>query len=390
VPRLLLTAAVALSFVASWIVLPAPNRLLLPLSVGAPELSHWLVVIGLALGLTTLATPHSSVVGWTTITLTITATLLAASPLVRAPFAIRRFNERMSALGPGVLSAPARRAPIVFAELWAGIRTGEARIARGIPFAAPGGVPLTLDVYRPAVPGRYPTVVQIYGGAWQRGEPGDDATAATVLAAQGFVVFAIDYRHAPQWQWPAQIEDVRAALSWIRAHGPEYDADVSRFALIGRSAGAQLALVAAYEPSAPPIAAVVSFYGPVDLVDGYRNPPVPDPLDVQAIERAFLGGSPEEMPDRYRTASPVSYVSRQLPPSLLIYGGRDNIVLPRYGSELAGRLNAAGGTAVLVDMPWAGHAFDKVPHGLSGQLSLFYAERFLSWAFGRTADSRGR
>jgi acetyl esterase/lipase len=378
----MLTAAVALLFVASWIVLPAPNRLLLPLAVGAPELSHWLVVIGLALCLATLATPHSSAMGWTTIAFTVAATLLAASPLVRAPFAVRRFNEGMNALGPGVL-ATARRGPVAFRELWTGIRTGEARIARDIPFAAPGGVPLTLDVYRPAGPGRYPTVVQIYGGAWQRGEPGDEATAATVLAAQGFVVFAIDYRHAPQWQWPAQIEDVRAALAWIRAHGPEYDADVSRLALLGRSAGAQLAMVAAYEPSAPPIAAVVSFYGPVDLVDGYRHPPVPDPLDVQAIERAFLGGTPEEMPDRYRTASPISYVSRRLPPSLLIYGGRDNIVLPRFGSELAVRLRAAGGTAVLVDMPWAGHAFDKVPHGLSGQLSLFYTERFLTWALRR-------
>jgi acetyl esterase/lipase len=384
VPRLLLTAAVGLSFVASWIVLPAPNRLLLPLAIGAPELSHWLVVIGLALGIATLATPHSNVMGWTTITLTVTAILLAASPLVRAPFAVRRFNDRMNALGPGVL-APARRGPVVFRELWTGIRTGEARITRNIPFASPAGVPLTLDVYRPSSPGRSPTVLQIHGGSWQRGEPGDDRTAATVLAAHGFVVFAIDYRRAPRWPWPAQIEDVRAALAWIRAHASEYDADFSRLALIGRSAGAQLAMVAAYEPSAPPTAAVVSFYGPVDLVDGYRHPPVPDPIDVRAIERAFLGGTPEEMPDRYQTASPVSYVSRRLPPSLLIYPGRDNIVLPRFGSELAGRLRAAGGTAVLIDIPWAGHAFDMVPNGVSGQLSLYYMERFLTWAFRRNS-----
>ena len=363
--------------------MPAPNRLLLPLAVGAPELSHWLVVIGLVVGIAIFATPHATAVGRTTIALTAAAVLLAASPLVRAPFAVRRFNQRMSTLGPGAL-APAHRRPIVFRELWTGVTTGEARIVRGIQFAAPGGVPLTLDVYRPPSPGRYPPVVQIYGGAWQRGEPGDDAIAAGALASHGFVVFAVDYRHAPQWQWPAQIEDVRAALAWVRAHGSKYEADVSRLALIGRSAGAQLAMVAAYEPSAPPISAVVSFYGPVDLVDGYRNPPVPDPLDVRAIERAFLGGTPEEVPEHYRTASPSSYVSRRLPPSLLIYGGRDNIVLPRFGSELADRLRAVGATAVLVDMPWAGHAFDKVPHGLSGQLSLFYTERFLAWAFGRS------
>lgn len=390
-------AAVALIFIVSWIFLPASNRLLLPLAVGAPELSHWLVLAGLTIGMGALAAPQRSAMTWTTLALAAAATLMAAVPLLQAPFAIRRFNDRLLAIGPEVLEAgPAaagvtmRRAPIILWELWSGVRTGEARIARGIPFAAPGGVPLTLDVYRPAGPGWYPTVVQIYGGAWQRGEPGDNATAATVLAAHGFVVFAIDYRHAPRWPWPAQIEDVRVALAWIRAHGAAYDADVSRLALLGRSAGAQLAMVAAYEPSAPPVAAVVSLYGPVNLVDGYRHPPVPDPLDVRSIERAFLGGTPDEAPDRYRSASPISYVSRPLPPSLLIYGARDNIVLPRFGAELARRLRAAGGTAVYLEMPWAGHGFDAVPNGLSGQLALYYTERFLSWAFARPAGQRPR
>jgi acetyl esterase/lipase len=75
--------------------------------------------------------------------------------------------------------------------------------------------------------------------------------------ARGFVVFAIDYRHAPQWPWPAQIEDVRAALGWVREHGGEYGADVSRLALLGRSAGAQLAMVAAYELGTVPIIPVM-------------------------------------------------------------------------------------------------------------------------------------
>lgn len=84
VSRLLLTAAVALFFVASWIVLPAPTRLLLPLAVGAPELAHWRVVIGLGLGGATLATPHSSTMVRTTMALAIVATMLAAAPLMRA------------------------------------------------------------------------------------------------------------------------------------------------------------------------------------------------------------------------------------------------------------------------------------------------------------------
>lgn len=387
-PRLLLAAGVLLLFLTAWIVLPPLDRRLLPLTVGAPEVSHWLLLCGAALGVAAAITSPRGAIGSATIGLAVVAMAMAAVPLARVPFAIRRFDDGMrAALGPNALERQSgmRPAPVVLSELLGGVKPGNARLVRGIAFAVHGGETLTLDVYRPVAAGRHPTVVQIYGGGWQRGEPRDHATSATALASYGFIVFAIDYRHAPRWQWPAQIEDVRAALAWIRAHGAEYDADISRIALIGRSAGAQLAMVAAYEPSALPIAAVVNLYGAVDLVDGYRQPPVPDPLDVRSILRDFLGGSPEQAPDRYRTASPVSYATRRQPPTLMIYGARDHVVLPRFGVALAERLRAAGGTAVFLEIPWAEHGFDAVPNGPSGQLSLYYTQRFLSWAFDRPA-----
>jgi acetyl esterase/lipase len=386
--RLLCAAALVLAFLTSWIFLPAPNRALLTLGVGAPELSHWLIVCGLVVGVFTLGAAGRGPWGRAAFILAVAATLLASVPLAQAPFVVRRFDATMrSALGDDFLRgvsagrrASMRSAPIVLADLFRGIDAGDARVTRDVPFAAPQGVPLTLDVYQPPATGPHPVVVQIYGGAWQRGAPGDDAKFATYLAARGYVVFAIDYRHAPQWRWPAQIEDVRAALAWIRGHAGDYDADASRLALMGRSAGAHLAMMAAFESGAPPVRAVVSYYGPVDLTDGYRNPPHPDPLDVRAIEEALLGGTPDQMPDRYREASPISYVTRRLPPSLLIYGGRDHIVLSRFGARLDDRLRAAGATSVFLEIPWAEHAFDLVPNGPSGQLSLYYTEQFLGWA----------
>jgi acetyl esterase/lipase len=158
-------------------------------------------------------------------------------------------------------------------------------------------------------------------------------------------------------------------------------------ALLGRSSGAHLAMLAGFDSKAP-IAAVVSYYGPVDLTDGYRHPPAPDPLNVRAIEEAFLGGTPDQWPDRYRAASPIAYVSREAPPSLLIYGRRDHIVLSRYGATLAARLREAGATTVFLEIPWAEHAFDAIPNGISGQLSLYYTERFLAWALTRPARGR--
>ena len=138
---------------------------------------------------------------------------------------------------------------------------------------------------------------------------------------------------------------------WIAAHRREYDADPERLALIGRSSGAQLAMVSAYAPGAPPVQAVVSYYGPVDLVEGYRHPPTPDPLHVRGIEEAFLGGGPDDVPERYREAFAVTYATRPLPPTLLVYGARDHVVEARFGALLHERLRATGTTSVLLEIP---------------------------------------
>ena len=396
--KLLFASALVVLFLSSWILLPAPNRTLLTLAVGAPELSVWLLLGGLVVGVLTIAASRRDPLTWTTLALSAAAVAIASVPLVRLPLVVRRFDAAMRAsLGDGFLdSVPAERrarmrpSPFDVRDLVLGVDTAGARVTRGILFAAPAGVRLTLDVYRPAASGRYPIVVQIYGGAWQRGAPADDAGFASYLAAHGYVVFAIDYRHAPMWRWPSQIEDVRSGLDWVRRHAGEHDGDPSRLALIGRSAGAHLAMLAAYEPQAGPVAAVVSYYGPVDLADGYRNPPRPDPLDVRSIEEAFLGGPPNQLPAPYRDASPITYVSRRLPPSLLIYGSRDHIVQPRFGAILNERLQAAGATSVFLEIPWAEHAFDVIFNGRSGQLSLYYTERFLAWALTRAPSESRR
>ena len=112
-------------------------------------------------------------------------------------------------------------------------------------------------------------------------------------------------------------------------------------------------------------------------------------MDVRSIEEAFLGGTPESQPERYREASPATSVGTRtarvraassLPPSLLIYGSRDHVVLSRFGAMLDDRLRATGATSVFLEIPWAEHAFDVIPNGPSGQLSLYYTEQFLAWA----------
>jgi acetyl esterase/lipase len=237
-----------------------------------------------------------------------------------------------------------------------------------------------MDIYRPAKTGKNPTLVVLYGGGWQNGSPANNPEFSRYMAARGYTVFAISYRHAPRHRFPAQLEDIRSALRFIQEHSTEYDADPERIALLGRSAGGHLAMLAAYQLDAPPIRAVVNYYGPFNLTKGYREPPNPDPLNVRAVLEAFLGGTPDQIPQQYEKASPISYVTRPLPPTLLVHGSRDHIVEVRFARNMHKRLRDANNTSVLLEIPWAEHAFDSIFQGPSNQLALYYTERFLAWA----------
>jgi acetyl esterase/lipase len=384
----LLVPAIALCLIAIWIVLPPFHAGLLPLAVAAPEVSPWLLLA--SLGLCALTFNAAAVVpaARAALAFAVVAGMLSAYPLVRSAFTLVAFDRAMEeGLGRDYLEQirpPAKAvlrghafSPMDFVR---GIGRVDVLVRRGVEFAKPGGVALTADIYRPPGAGPHPVLLQVYGGAWQRGAPSDNASFASWFASQGYLVVAIDYRHAPGATWPAQIQDVRTALGWVLAHSLEYEADPSRIALIGRSAGAQLALVAAYEAGMPLVRGVVSYYGPTDLIEGWRQPPRPDPLDVRSILETYLRGTPDNAAARYSEASPVTYATARVPPSLLVYGTRDHIVAPRFGRELDDRLHEAGARSVLLEIPWAEHAFDIVPNGVSGQIALYYTERFLAWA----------
>jgi acetyl esterase/lipase len=393
--RLALILAAAACFVAAWSVVPPFFESLIPLSVAATEASAWIILVAIIASALAVPDLRRRRAARTALVVAAIAISCALQPWLHVLGVAREHEALMNdALGAqylrGVADEAVRRlrpGPLVLSDVVLGLEGGgDTRVERGIPFAAPGREPLLLDVYRPAAEGSFPAIVLVYGGAWQRGAPGDDAGHARYFAARGYVVFTPDYRHAPRWPWPAQIEDLRAALAWISAHGSGYGADTARLAMIGRSSGAQLALIASYEPGATAVRAVVSCYGPVDLALGWREPPRPDPLDVRSIVEALLGGTPEEVPARYLDASPVTYVGSVLPPTLLLYGGRDHVVPARFGALLHERLRANGTTAVLLEIPWAEHAFDAIPNGPGAQLALYDTERFLAWALYRDGN----
>lgn len=248
---------------------------------------------------------------------------------------------------------------------------------RVIPYAAADGSPLVMRLFRGSTPGARPTVVVIYGGAWRGGDPSQGDALSRALAAHGFTVAAIDYRHAPRFPFPAPLDDVRRSLALLRDSSAAWGIDATRLALLGRSAGGHLAELAAFTPGGVPVRAVVSIYAPFDLVQGYVDRPSPDPLDVRAVLRDFLGGTPDEQPVRYRDASPSSHVRSGLPPVLLLYGARDHAVKPSFNRGAADALRAVGVRVVQIEVPWAEHGFDLAPGGLGTQLGMTAITHFL-------------
>jgi acetyl esterase/lipase len=360
-----------------WIVLPAPTLGLLTLAVGAPEVSLGLAGLGGLAMLGGLIQARSGSSKLTALTLGFAGATIALGmlPIAQLPSFVAQANRTMTAV-IGKAPTVGRDAPLVLNDWLVGLPAVPVRSE----ILSPGRQVQPMRIYRPQTPGPHPGLVVIYGGAWQRGSIENDGALNQQLAAQGYVVIAIAYRHAPAHRFPAQIEDVEAALDYLDTNRSALGIK-GKLAVMGRSAGAHLAMLAAYR-NPDRISAVVNYYGPVNLLAGYDDRPSPDPLDSRKVLEIFLGASPRAEIDaaRYRDASPWFQVRSGLPPTLLIYGGRDHVVMSKFGRAMADRLRSQGNTAVFLEIPWAEHAFDAVDRGISSQSALYYTEQFLAWA----------
>jgi acetyl esterase/lipase len=266
----------------------------------------------------------------------------------------------------------------VYRDLFTGVQSPAIRLDTAT-YVIRNGQPLGLDLYRPAKPlGRpLPLLVVIHGGSWRGGSRRAQSSLNPYLAARGYAVAAVSYRFAPANPHPAASRDVHAAIQFLKLNASRLGIDPTRIALIGRSAGGQLALLEAYTASDPAIRGVVAFYAPSDQVFGYENPSNPRVSNSIWVLQNFLEGNPRTKPEAYRAASPINFVNRSTVPTLLIHGDRDELVSVRQSERLDAKLTAAQRPHYFVRLPWATHGCDYNFNGPCGQISTYAIEVFL-------------
>ena len=284
---------------------------------------------------------------------------------------------RASATASAQLGTEVSQSRFSLLAVVSGLPTNPAVQERTIPYVAPDGERLSLRLYSLTPRQARPTVVVLYGGAWSGGAPTQCENVSRALASRGYTIAAIDYRHAPASRFPAQFDDVNHALMMLRDSSESWGIDYRRMAILGRSSGGHLAELAAFTPNDFGVKAVIALYAPFDLSAGYTDLPSPDPLDVRLALRSLLGGTPSQQPRRYRAASPSALIRPGLPPTLLLFGGRDHIVKPVFNRQAASALRAARVPVISVELPWAEHGFDMAPTGLGAQLAFNVIAEFL-------------
>jgi acetyl esterase/lipase len=236
---------------------------------------------------------------------------------------------------------------------------------------------LTLDFYAAPMDKKRTCVIVVHGGSWAGGDSRQLPELNSALAKEGYHVASINYRLAPHFRFPAPIEDLKAALTYLRSRASGLLIDTNKFVLLGRSAGGQIVLSAAYTLSDTTIKGVISFYGPADMVWGYANPTSPLVLNSRKVMENYLGGTYKQLPQQYIHSSATETATSRAVPALLIYGENDPLVSHLHAVKLGSKLDRLGVPHHDVYLPWATHAFDWTLNGPGGQLSTWCVMRFL-------------
>ena len=384
--RLLIFLSVMLSVIALlsviWIIVPAPSYYIWLYSVAVSEWSLWfgaLALVGIVCALSARFGGRNGNIWLASFFIGGLAFIISLYPFFSVIAAARQENVSLSL----------KR---YLSGLFTNGNSSEIQTKNftTYTFARVGETELKLDVYLPPenTANNGAGVIVVHGGSWNGGTRNDFPQWNRRLVEQGYTVFDVDYRIAPQPNYLTATGDVKCAVRWVKEHAAEFKIAPERIALLGRSAGAHLALLAAFSagdarlPAAcqnaekmeksENVRAVVLLYAPIELLWAYDNPANLLVIDGPTTLSRFLGGSPHEsaeIRERFVLASPAAHVSADSPPTLLVHGGQDQLVRVENMYFLADKLKQANVPHKTIYLPYAQHGFDYNFNGFGSQIA---------------------
>ncbi|MCC6698518.1 MAG: alpha/beta hydrolase [Candidatus Hydrogenedentes bacterium] len=259
----------------------------------------------------------------------------------------------------------------------------DAAFYRDLAYVSNGHERQRLDLFVPANAATPPLIILVHGGAFRAGSK-ENMRPAPFLR-HGYAVASINYRLSGDALWPAQIEDCKAAVRWLRAHAKEYGYDPERIGAHGTSAGGHLVAMLGSTSAdmkfdvgenldvSSRVQAVADFFGPTDFLqmDAHRIPTGQVHDGPDSPESLLIGGSIQENKEKSTSANPIAYVSKESPPFLIVHGDMDPLV-PWHQSQLL--FDALAGTGVPVTfytVGGGGHGGFRDPHVEALMLEFF-------------------
>lgn len=312
------------------------------------------------------------------------------------PEPLRRNFDRVDRNRDGVISreedAAVRRAQAPKGRPGAGV-PDSVRAIRDIDYAGTGNPRQALDLYLPVAKSASPRplVVFIHGGGWKGGQKESGWGRLRDLVASGnYAGASVGYRLSDESKWPGQIHDCKAAIRWLRAHADEYGYDGDRIAVWGTSAGGHLVAmlgvsgdveelegtIGSHTDESSRVTCVVNFFGPSELLTMDDHPSKITHLASDSPESLLLGAPVPTVPEKAAHASPITWVSADDAPSLIVHGTKDELVPYPQSTAFENKLEKAGVATVLLTVEGGGHGNGFGP-SVSEAVATFLAHHLL-------------
>jgi acetyl esterase/lipase len=240
---------------------------------------------------------------------------------------------------------------------------------RDVAYVTNGHQQQKLDLYVPKSKNKVPLIIFIHGGAFRGGDKGGQSP--TPFLSDGYAFASLNYRLSSDAIFPAQIEDCKAAVRWLRANAAKYNLDPDRFGAWGTSAGGHLVAMLGTTGETKEfdvgenldvssrVQAVADWFGPTDFLqmDAHRLPDGMGHDAPRSPESVLIGGPLQQNKEKVARANPITYITSSAPPFLIAHGDGDRLVPHHQSQLLEAALKKAGVTVTFYTVKGGGHGF---------------------------------